>query len=118
MGKVTRRGIALVLGGTLLLGSVGVAVAATTTVRAKGERWRPLHSYIGRNDTVRWLNPTSRVHHLKAYGGVWTFSKVLDPGGSVSRRFKERGTFQYRCVRHSAVVGGTCEGMCGLIHVT
>ena len=106
------------LAGAIALGSVGSALAATSRVRAKGNKWKPFHTYIGRNDKVRWTNPTSNVHDLKAYGGGWRFSKVLDAGESAARRFKQRGTFKYRCVRHSAVVGGTCQGMCGLIHVS
>jgi plastocyanin len=117
---VTRRGrlVVVLVGAALLMASAGVAMAATAKVRANGERWKPLHTYIGRNDTVRWRNPTSRVHDVKAYGGGWTFSTVLDPGESASRRFKQRGTYKYRCVRHSAIVSGKCQGMCGLIHVT
>jgi plastocyanin len=102
----------------VLLGSAGGAVAATAKVRAKGEKWRPVHTYIGRNDVVRWTNPTSKVHDLKAYGGGWKLTAILDPGDSVKRKFKKRGTYKYRCVRHSGVVGGKCQGMCGLIHVT
>jgi plastocyanin len=116
--RVPRRVLAVGVGVAILLGSFGVATAATSKVRAKGEKWRPLHTYIGRNDSVRWTNPTSRVHDLKAYGGGWSFSKILDPGESAKRRFKQRGTFKYRCVRHSAIVSGKCQGMCGLVHVT
>ena len=113
-----RRVMAVLLSSALVVGSIGVAAAATSKVRAKGEKWRPLHTYIGRNDTVRWSNPTSRVHDLKAYGGGWSFSKILDPGETASRKFRQRGTYKYRCVRHSGIVGGKCQGMCGLIHVT
>jgi plastocyanin len=113
----TRRYVGVLLAGAVLLGSVGVAGAATSKVKAKGEKWRPLHTYIGRGDTVRWTNPTSKVHDLKAYGGGWKLTSILDPGESVKRRFKQRGTFKFRCVRHSAIVSGKCQGMCGLIHV-
>jgi plastocyanin len=114
----TRRALAAMVGVAMLLGSFGVASAATSKVRAKGEKWRPVHTYIGRNDTVRWTNPTNKVHDVKAYGGGWSFSTVLDPGESAKRKFKQRGTFKFRCVRHSAIVSGGCQGMCGLIHVT
>ncbi|MGH2653727.1 MAG: cupredoxin domain-containing protein [Actinomycetota bacterium] len=115
---VRNRALGALLGGMVLLGSVGVATAATSRVKAKGDKWKPLHTYIGRNDSVRWTNPTNKVHDLKAYGGGWSFSKILDPGEKAARRFKQRGTFKYRCVRHSAIVSGKCQGMCGLIHVT
>jgi plastocyanin len=100
-----------------MLGSMTGTMAATSKVRAKGERWRPKHTYVGRGDRVRWTNPTNKVHDLKAYGGGWSFSKILDPGERATRRFRQRGTFKYRCVRHSGIVGGKCQGMCGLIHV-
>ena len=114
----SRRMMAVALGVSLVLGSAGIAMGATARVKAKGEKWKPVHTYIGRNDTVRWTNPTSRVHDLKAYGGGWSFSKILDPGESTKRKFRQRGTYKYRCVRHSAIVSGKCQGMCGLIHVT
>jgi plastocyanin len=114
----TRRYVAVLLAGAMVLGSFGVALGATSRVKAKGERWKPLHTYIGRNDTVRWTNPTNKVHDLKAYGGGWSFKRILDPGESAKRKFKQRGTFKYRCVRHSAIVSGKCQGMCGLVHVT
>jgi plastocyanin len=113
----TGRLAAVTLAGALLLGAVGTAAAATSTVKARGDRWRPVHTYIGKGDRVTWKNPTSRVHDLKAYGGGWSFGEVLSPGESVSRRFRQLGTYKYRCVRHSAIVGGKCQGMCGLIHV-
>ena len=114
----SRRMMAVALGVSLVLGSAGIAMGATARVKAKGEKWKPVHTYIGRNDTVRWTNPTSRVHDLKGYGGGWSFKRILDPGESAKRKFKQRGTFKYRCVRHSAIVSGKCQGMCGLIHVT
>jgi plastocyanin len=111
-----RRLVAGVVGILLALALMGIASAATKTVRAKGERWRPVHTYIGTGDTVRWTNPTNRTHDIKGYGG-WSFSKILRPGNSASRRFGQRGTFRFRCVRHSAIVGGRCQGMCGIVHV-
>ena len=114
---MARRLLAVVVGMALVLSLAGIATGATSRVRAKGERWRPKHDYIGRGDRVRWTNPTNQVHDLKAYGGGWSFSKILDPGERATRRFRQRGTFKYRCVRHSGIVGGKCQGMCGLIHV-
>jgi plastocyanin len=112
-----RRILAVLIGVALAVSLAGAALAATKKVRAKGEKWRPVHTYIGRNDSVRWTNPTNKVHDIKAYGKGWRFSKVLQPGQKATKRFKKRGTFRYRCVRHSAIVGGKCRGMCGLIHV-
>ena len=117
MTKGARRTLAVLLGASLVLGNVTGTVAATKKVRAKGEKWRPVHTYIGRGDQVRWTNPTNKVHDIKAYGKGWKFSKILQPGQKATRKFKKRGTFRFRCVRHSAVVNGKCQGMCGIVHV-
>jgi plastocyanin len=117
VGQAKKRAVAVLVGGALALGSYGGAVAATSRIRASGERWRPVHTFIDKGDRVTWRNPTSRTHDVKGYGG-WSFSKVLPPGTSVSRRFRSHGTYKFRCVRHSAIVGGACRGMCGLIHVS
>lgn len=111
-----RRLAAGLVGVLLALSLVGVAAAATKTVRAKGEKWRPVHTYIGKGDKVRWTNPTSKTHDIKGYGG-WSYSKILRPGDDATRKFGQRGTFRFRCVRHSAIVGGKCQGMCGIVHV-
>jgi plastocyanin len=117
MTKGAKRTLAVLLGASLMLGNVTGTMAATKKVRAKGEKWRPVHTYIGRGDRVRWTNPTNKVHDLKAYGRGWKYTKILQPGQKATKRFKKRGTFKYRCVRHSAIVSGKCRGMCGLIHV-
>jgi plastocyanin len=116
MTRGTTRVLSALLGGMLVLGGTTGTMAATKKVRAKGEKWRPVHTYIGRGDKARWVNPTQRVHDVKGYGG-WSFSKVLQPGQQATRRFRQRGTFRFRCVRHSGIVSGKCQGMCGIVHV-
>jgi plastocyanin len=111
-----RRLTAILVGVALVLALAGAALAATKTVRAKGEKWKPVHTYIGKGDKVRWRNPTSKTHDIKGYGG-WSYSKILRPGNTATRKFGQRGTFRFRCVRHSAIVGGRCQGMCGIVHV-
>jgi plastocyanin len=111
-----KRLLAVIVGVALALSLTGVALAATKNVRARGEKWRPVHTYIGTGDKVRWQNRTSRTHDVKGYGG-WRLSKVLPPGSSVTKRFAGRGTYRFRCVRHSAIVSGKCRGMCGIVHV-
>jgi plastocyanin len=117
MTRGMRLAAAVGLAGAVAWSSVSGTMAATKKVRAKGEKWRPVHTYIGRNDSVRWTNPTNNVHDIKAYGKGWTFSKILQPDQKATRRFKKRGTFKFRCVRHSEIVSGKCQGMCGIVHV-
>jgi plastocyanin len=111
-----RRLTVLLVGAVLAVSLAGAAFGATSSVKAKGEKWKPVHTYIGKGDKVTFSNPTSKTHDVKGYGGL-KLSAQLPPGQSVSKKFGSLGTFRYRCVRHSAIVGGKCQGMCGLIHV-
>ncbi len=91
--------------------------ADSFSVKAEGERWKPAHRYVTKGDRVIWRNPTKRVHDVSAYGGNWSKKAVLEPGERTSKRFLSRGKFKYRCVRHSAIADGKCDGMCGVVHV-
>jgi plastocyanin len=102
----------------LLVASSGVGVAKTFSVKAtSSDAWKKVHTYIGKGDTVKWKNPDSETHDLTAYGGGWKVSQELAPGDTAKKRFKKKGTFRYRCVIHSGIVGGACKGMCGFVHV-
>jgi plastocyanin len=114
---MVRRMTAVLAGVAMVLVLAGSALGATSAVRAKGEKWKPFHTYIGKGDKVTFRNPTSKTHDVKGYGGL-RLSAVLSPGKSVTKKFGSHGTFKFRCVRHSAIVGGTCRGMCGLVHVS
>jgi plastocyanin len=106
------------LSAALLVTSAGVGVAKTYTVKAtSSDTWKKVHTYIGKGDSVSWKNPDSETHDLTAYGGGWKMSEQLPPGASAKKRFKKKGTFRYRCVIHSGIVGGACKGMCGFVHV-
>lgn len=108
------------------------ASAAKSRVKAKvgQNRWQPVHTYIEKNDVVVFKNPRPadvskrRVHDVtsiqpKRWKNRLGFSlqKVLDPGDKIKRKFRRKGTYRFRCVRHSAMVDGRCQGMCGFIHV-
>ncbi len=111
------RAAAVVITAVMLLVVPAVAWSATFRVRADGERWRPARREITKGDVIVWKNPTNRVHDVKAYGGNWRKYTVLDPGESTRRKFRSTGRFKYRCARHSGIVDGKCEGMCGVIVV-
>lgn len=113
-----RRLVALGLAATLTLAMPADAMAATFRVKAvKGNVWRPKHTYIGKGDRVVWRNRDAKRHDLTAFGKGWRKSVTLDPGERTGFRFGKTGTFTYRCVRHSAMVGKKCKGMCGFVHV-
>jgi plastocyanin len=123
-----RRTMAILLVG-ITFGSVvadtGVAWADTYRVRAYRTdsgawRWRPAHRFIADGDYIRWRNPTSVTHTVRAYdaGTDWNYSVSLAPGTSVRRKFNRRGNFYYRCTIHSKLANGVCSGQCGIIHVS
>jgi plastocyanin len=99
-----------------LLTIAAVAPATAVTIRGSGTRWRPSSVDINRGDRVLW-RAVSGSHTVRAYGGNWTYSRSLSEGASVSRRFRQRGTFRFFCSIHGNVAGGACTGMCGRVLV-
>lgn len=96
------------------------ALSATKTVMARGDSWDPRRVEIRRGDTVRWTNPSNsiRIHTVTSASNNWSKSTQLTPGSSTSKRFRETGTYRFRCLEHSVMVGRQCDGMCGVITVT
>lgn len=108
------------------------ASAAKSRVKAKvgQNRWQPVHTYIGKRDVVVFKNPRPRnvskrrVHDVTSIQPKrwknrlgFRLKKTLSPGDKIKRKFRRKGTYRFRCVRHSAMVDGRCQGMCGFIHV-
>jgi plastocyanin len=113
-----RRPLTVTLIVIMVLSLAAVAVAATRVVKATStDKWNAKHLYIHVGDAVQWRNPTSRVHDLKSTSGNWSYKRLLDPGERAKRTFGKAGFFKYRCLRHSSLVNGVCQGMCGFIHV-
>ena len=116
----SRRIVAVFAGGVMLAMIPAVSLGETTRIRASdANTWRPGHKYIGRGDTVKWTNPSPRMHNIRSYNAAadWSFSKQLPRNESRSKRFTRRGLFYYRCSIHSTLNNGDCDGMCGQIHV-
>jgi plastocyanin len=119
-----RWGLALLVA-VLVLGETSIAFAVTRDVRAvrtsNGWRWRDAsgdsHTSIEPGDYIRWRNPTTVRHNVRAYGGNWSYYRVLDPGEAVRRQFNNTGNYRYRCTLHSSLNDGQCRGQCGIIHV-
>ena len=104
---------------------VPVSHADTARIRAMGSctedpHWMPSGRTIARGDRIVWRNPTTCDHTVTAYGGNWSKSTALPPGGSTAKRFRRTGTFKFRCLTrgHSVLENGVCTGMCGRIRVT
>ena len=108
----------ILAGGLLTLALAAPAPAAIQRVKAvDGDKFKPVHKYIGKGDTVVWKNRDNTMHDVSAYGGGWSYSAQLQPGQRTKKRFKKRGTFRYRCNIHSGIVDNQCQGMCGFVHV-
>ena len=112
----------------LIVAAVGMTPTAsygdTFRVRALGDspdnfRWKPRETHAPKGSRVRWKNRSTVTHHVKSYGGNWSYDKSIAPDEAVSKRFRRTGTFKFRCdiPGHSTLSGGTCSGMCGKVIV-
>ena len=90
---------------------------ATKTVRAVVTHWSPTTVRISTGDVIKWRG-VSGTHTVTAYGSNWTYNRNLSTGDVVSRRFRQVGTFTFRCMFHSTLTNGQCSGMCGKVVVT
>ncbi len=122
-----RHSMSLVASLLLIVGSIGVAAAAsgtreaptrvTKTVKAISDHWSPTTVRISAGDKIRW-KAVSNSHTVTAYGGAWQFDLSLASGDVLSHRFAHAGTFKFRCRIHSSLVNGVCSGMCGKVVVS
>jgi plastocyanin len=92
-----------------------------TTIRAvasaySSPHWIPKRVKVDPGTRVEWL-AVNYDHVLVAYGDNWTFNHSLPQGASVTKWFRHRGIFLFRCTIHSTLVGGVCQGMCGKVVV-
>ncbi len=119
--RTQRAALAVALAAGLILASTGVADAVTVGVRGifNGTSfvWRPKTRSIGPGTTVRW-RAVDGSHNVTSRGSNWSFFRSLPEGTSVTRTFRQRGTFRYLCTIHGNVSGGVCSGMCGRIVVS
>lgn len=112
----------LVLFSALALALVpAAAFSATSTIAARTSSWGPARVTIERGDTVKWDNSgggfRATDHTVRSFGRNWRLDEPLPVGGNVTKRFRDVGRYKFRCVLHSRVVDGACEGMCGVVRV-
>jgi len=96
--------IVLSLALTLLVVLLAIPASAgsATRVRIIDKRFRPSNVTIERGTVVRWANTGNNNH--TSTGPGWN-SGTLNPGESFRRRFRQRGTFSYRCTIHAGMRG-------------
>jgi plastocyanin len=106
----------LVLALVLSVLSIATPAHAGPLIRGSGVRWTPARVVVDRGTTVRW-KAVGGTHHLRAFGGNWTFDRALPAGTTVRRRFGKTGTFRFYCTIHATISQGRCTGMCGRVRV-
>ena len=121
--RIVVASLAAVLMVTALTGVVNASPGrgTVTTISAvastySSPHWTPARVKIDPGTRVEWL-ALNYDHVLVAYGDNWTFSHSLPEGASVTKRFRRRGIFLFRCTIHSTLVNGVCQGMCGKVVV-
>lgn len=115
-----RRWVSLVaLAAVLVCSFPGIAPARAPRIKATAERtWTPDFLHLTPGSAAVFKNPTEEPHDIKRYKGPWPRGKVfMFPGDTWKKRFKRTGVYKYRCVLHSEMIDGRCEGMCGVVHV-
>jgi plastocyanin len=95
-------------------GDVTTILAVASTYSSP--HWTPNRVKIDPGTRVEW-SAVNDDHVLEAYGDNWTFNRSLPEGASVTKRFRHRGIFLFRCTIHSTLVNGVCQGMCGKVVV-
>jgi plastocyanin len=73
-------------------------------IRMLDNRFRPATITIDRGTVVKWRNRGDNTHTTTSNSGVWD-SGNLSPGESFRRRFRQEGTFSYRCEIHLSMTG-------------
>ena len=117
--------VKVVLAVVLAVGTVlvvpGTSVGETSRIKAAGApgsfHWKPKSRTIDKGERVVWKNPTAARHSVTAYGNGWSKDTTIDTGAKTGFKFRNSGTFLFRCKFHSTLDKGECSGMCGSVHV-
>ena len=124
-GRLVRRGIAVALGGALLLG-VGLAPLAQasggggcgrpvtdargTTVAIRNFCFGPTILRTRPGQTVTWVNKDGAPHTVLGANAVWGGFDELRRGREVAYRFTRPGVYPYVCTYHIGMVGAVVVG--------
>jgi plastocyanin len=105
----------------LLVGAVSAQPADAAVVikgvnTTSGFRWKPHAVSISKGTKVVWKAVVG-THTVTAWKGAWSKSTTIAQGTSTSFTFKKIGVFKFRCLFHSTLVNGVCNGMCGKVTV-
>jgi len=82
-------------------------------VTAKGLSFSPATVTVSPGTTVRWTNKDNTAHQPSSAGftpggpnpkGSWSLQPI-NPEGTGSRKFDQKGTFEYECLIHTYMRG-------------
>jgi plastocyanin len=90
------------LGAMLATGGASGSAKAPIAVSAKDDFFDPEKVKIGQGEKVKWTNEGSEDHTVKFKGEK---DKIFAPGESVSKKFKDVGSFKYHCTLHAGMTG-------------
>ena len=115
--------VAFIALGSLIV-APGPSQGDTFRVKAVGDspatfKFKPGTKAVVKGSKIVWKNRSNTAHHIQGYSDNWNFSKDLPRDGKVSKTFRQKGAYYYRCTvpGHSSLNGDECSGMCGLIHI-
>ena len=110
------RRIGVVVASTVVISVAAAGQVSAITIRGSGSSWRPSTVDIDRGDRVRVAGGERHAHGAGVRWGL-ALLEAHQPGESVSRTFRQRGTYRFYCSIHGSVSGGRCTGMCGKVRV-
>ncbi|MHB8841668.1 MAG: cupredoxin domain-containing protein [Candidatus Aquicultor sp.] len=79
------------------------------TIEIRDYAFQPSEINVKPGEEVTWTNNDSVPHTVTADDGSFDSGQV-DPGGSYSHTFKDKGTFKYHCDYHGRMHGEITVG--------
>jgi pectate lyase len=103
----------------------GPDVAARFKLGTKGSlAFTPEYDRVKKGKDVVWKNPSSNFtsHTVNFWKGPWKGKRwTLAPSEKKLKTLTKKGTYRFRCTRHSRLVGRgdkkRCKGVCGKLEV-
>lgn len=108
---MSRRLIAVILA---MAFAIVPAHAATQSVTVSSNTYSPASRQVAAGDTILWVW-SQGPHNVTAYSGAVFGSGNRNANATYTQVFGG-GVLKYRCTLQSTLIGGDCEGMCGLIN--
>lgn len=111
-----RRGaqrLAIIVLALATIAAMAPARAATHSVTVSSNTYTPASRQVVVGDTILWVW-SSGPHNVTAYAGASFASGDRNANSTYTQVFGG-GVVKYRCTLHASLVGGECNGMCGVI---